>query len=213
MAQYYQIFNLSKTSNTKRITICHFCGLSSGIFTTGKQFNEHLLKHKKLQFNCNQCAKILPTPKSLRDHQRDVHGEGFTCKCCNNQFSKKSNLNRHLQSTPKECDVCKISVSASNLKRHPEYKQIVKNFEAAWFEIYIEHDVWFTNKCHVIIDHVPQAIERTGRGLLGNSEQVVEASHAIFDRFWKKYLVVDLESDIHGERLLQCVIDFNSSNI
>ena len=79
--------------------------------------------------------------------------------------------------------------------------------------IYIEHDVWFTNKCHVIIDHVPQAIERTGRGLLGNSEQVVEASHAIFDRFWKKYLVVDLESDTHGERLLQCVIDFNSSNI
>ena len=56
-------------------------------------------------------------------------------------------------------------------------------------------------------------IERTGRGLLGNSEQVVEVSHAIFDRFWKKYLVVDLESDIHGERLLQCVIDFNSSNI
>ena len=79
--------------------------------------------------------------------------------------------------------------------------------------IYIEHDVWFTNKCHVIIDHVPQAIERTGRGLLGNSEQVVEASHAIFDRFWKKYLVVDLESDTHGERLLQCVIDFDSSNI
>ena len=101
MAKYYQIFNLSKTSNTMRITICHFCGLSSGIFTTGKQFNEHLLKHKKLQFNCNQ----LPTPKSLRDHQRDVHGEGFTCKCCNKQFSKKSNLNRHLQSTPKECEV------------------------------------------------------------------------------------------------------------
>ena len=23
---------------------------------------------------------------------------------------------------------------------NPEYKQIVKNFEAAWFEIYIEHD-------------------------------------------------------------------------
>ena len=88
----------------------------------------------------------------------------------------------------------------------PDYIQIVKQFDAAWFEIYIEHDVWFTNKCHVIIDHVPQAIERTGRGLLGNSEQVV-------DKFWKKYLVVDLESDTHGERLLQCVIDFNSSNI
>ena len=107
----------------------------------------------------------------------------------------------------------KVKEACFGAEADPEYKQIVKNFEAAWFEIYIEHDVWFTNKCHIIIDHVPQAIERTGRGMLGNSEQVVEASHAIFDRFWKKYLVVDLESDIHGERLLQCVIDFNSSNI
>ena len=65
----------------------------------------------------------------------------------------------------------------------------------------------------MIIDHVPQAIERTGRGLLGNSEQVVEATHAKFEQFWLKYVVVDLESDVHGERLLECVIDFNSSNV
>ena len=48
--------------------------------------------------------------------------------------------------------------------------------------------------------------------MLGNSEQVVEATHAVFDKFWKKYLVADLESEIQGDRLLQCVIDFNSSN-
>ena len=59
----------------------------------------------------------------------------------------------------------------------------------------------------MIIDHVPQAIERT------NPEQVVEATHAKFEKFWSKYVVVDLESDVHGEKLLQCVIDFNSSNI
>ena len=57
----------------------------------------------------------------------------------------------------------------------------------------------------MIIDHGPQAI--------GNSEQVVEATHAKFETFWSKYVVVDLESDVHGERLLQCVIGFNSSNI
>ena len=82
--------------------------------------------------------------------------------------------------------------------------------------MYISHDIWFTNKVHVITNHVPQAIERTGKGLLGNSkqhEQVVEATHAKFETFWSKYVVVDLESDVHGERLLQCVIDFNSSNI
>ena len=39
---------------------------------------------------------------------------------------------------------------------------------AKWEDLYIRHDIWFTNKVHVIIDHVPQAIERTGKGLLGN---------------------------------------------
>ena len=114
MGKYYQIFNLSKTSNNMRITICHYCGLSSQKYTAGKDFNEHLLKHKKLQFNCNQCS-----PGNRENWSRPA----------------------------------------------------------------------------------------------GNSEQVVEATHAAFDKFWKKYLVADLESEIHGDRLLQCVIDFNSSNI
>ena len=89
---------------------------------------------------------------------------------------------------------------------HPDYKERINEFEAKWEELYyINHDIWFTNKVHVIIDHVPQAIERTGKGLLGNSEQVVEATHAKFEQFWLKYVVVDLESDVHGERLLECV--------
>ena len=106
-----------------------------------------------------------------------------------------------------------VKISCFGAEAHPDYKERINEFEAKWEELYINHDIWFTNKVHVIIDHVPQAIERTGRGLLGNSEQVVEATHAKFEKFWLKYVVVDLESDIHGERLLECVIDFNSSNI
>ena len=44
-------------------------------------------------------------------------------------------------------------------------------------------------------------------------EQVVEASHQIFAVFWDSYKVLDLESEIHGEKLLDCVIDFNTKNI
>ena len=29
-----------------------------------------------------------------------------------------------------------------------------------WMEIYMEHKVFFTNKCHEIIEHIPQVIER-----------------------------------------------------
>ena len=69
-----------------------------------------------------------------------------------------------------------------------DYKEIIKEFESKWEDLYFEHGIWFTNKVHVIIDHVPQAIERTGKGLLGSSEQVVEATHAKFEKFWMKIL-------------------------
>ena len=51
------------------------------------------------------------------------------------------------------------------------------------------------------------------RGLFYQSEEVVEAAHAKFDKFWQRYKVTDVESDKHGENLLQCVIDFVTKNI
>ena len=56
--------------------------------------------------------------------------------------------------------------------------------------------------------HVPQAIEITGRGLHYQSDEVMEATHAKFDTFWRRYKVIDVESEIPGERLLECVLDF-----
>ena len=61
-----------------------------------------------------------------------------------------------------------VKISCFGAEAHPDYKERINEFEAKWEELYINHDIWFTNKVHVIIDHVPQAIERTGKGLLGN---------------------------------------------
>ena len=76
-----------------------------------------------------------------------------------------------------------------------------------------DFDIKFTNKVHVILEHIPQVIERTGKSLYFSSEQVLEASHAKFDKFWEKYKVLDFERESHGENLLKCVIDFNTKNI
>ena len=78
---------------------------------------------------------------------------------------------------------------------------------------YREFDLNFTNKVHILISHVPQVIQRTGKGLFYQSEEVVEAAHAKFDKFWQRYKVIDVESDKHGENLLECVIDFVTKNI
>ena len=92
------------------------------------------------------------------------------------------------------------------------WKTSVENFEKAWFDIYITFDIYFSNKCHVIIDHIPQVIERTGKSLYLSSEQVVEATHAKFDKMWNRYKVIDSEKESHGAQLLRCVKDFNSKN-
>ena len=76
-----------------------------------------------------------------------------------------------------------------------------------------EFDIAFTNKAHIIITHVPQVIARTGKGLFYQSEEVVEATHSKFETFWKRYKVLDVESEQHGQNLLECLLDFNTKNI
>ena len=93
------------------------------------------------------------------------------------------------------------------------YQSLIDDFENAWLENYSEFDTNFTKKAHILISHVPQVIQRTGKGLFCQSEEVVEAAHAKFDKFWQRYKVIEVESDKHGENLLQCVIDFVTKNI
>ena len=68
------------------------------------------------------------------------------------------------------------------------------------------------NKVHIICEHIPQVLDRTGKSLFHSSEQVVEASHSKFNHFWERYKVVDFERPTHGEQLKECVLDFNSVN-
>ena len=95
----------------------------------------------------------------------------------------------------------------------PTYQRAIDRFEKAWYEIYIEFEIPFSNKCHVLIEHVPQVIQRTGKSLYLSSEQVVEGSHAKFETLWQRYKVLDLERENHGSQLLKCVIDFNSKKV
>ena len=99
------------------------------------------------------------------------------------------------------------------IRQCENYQTLIDEFENAWLENYREFDMNLTNKVHVLISHVPQVIQRTGKGLFYQSEEVVEAAHAKFDKFWQRYKVIDVESDKHGENLLECVIDFVTKNI
>ena len=81
---------------------------------------------------------------------------------------------------------------------HPNYMDTITKFENCWFEMYIEFDIPYINKAHIIITHVPQVLQRTGSGLFFQSEEVLEATHSKFDIFWQRYKVIEVESEKHG---------------
>ena len=85
-----------------------------------------------------------------------------------------------------------IKKSCFEPELQPNYKTAISKFERAWYDIYLDFDIPFSNKCHIIIEHIPQVIERTGKSLFLSSEQVVEACHAKFDKMWQRYKVLDL---------------------
>ena len=95
----------------------------------------------------------------------------------------------------------------------PNWREAIDRFGQAWHDLYIHFEIWYSNKVHIILEHIPQVIERTGKSLHFSSEQVVEAAHAKFDKIWQRYKVTDLERDSHGEKLRNCVVDFNTKNL
>ena len=103
----------------------------------------------------------------------------------------------------------KVVHSCFGKEAHDNYKEQINAFEQCSFDIYMEFDVNFSTKAHILIEHVPQVIQRTGKGLFFQSEEVVEATHSKFDIFWQRFKVIDVESEKHGERLLECVVEFN----
>ena len=86
--------------------ICQYCGKTSKDFSQAKLFLEHVRRHENIEADCDQCGKRWPTKKGLRDHKRDVHSEGYPCACCNRKFTKRSSLNRHLESRQMKCHLC-----------------------------------------------------------------------------------------------------------
>ena len=53
----------------------------------------------------------------------------------------------------------------------------------------------------------------TGKRLFLQLEEVVEATHSKFDIFWQRFKVIEVESEKHGERLMECVVEVNANNI
>ena len=65
-------------------------------------------RHEKGMKVCRFCPEKFCTSRALGAHINSKHSF-FHCECCGQEFSKRSDLDRHLRlrtRTPKACQVC-----------------------------------------------------------------------------------------------------------
>ncbi|ODM88660.1 putative zinc finger protein, partial [Orchesella cincta] len=100
---------------------CHKCGKEYAI---RKSLQDHLLRHKPLEFQCKTCLKLFPTECRLTRHvQLHSTEKPYKCSECNVCFAFKSGLIRHMPThtneRPFKCGVCsKAYARKCHLKRH-----------------------------------------------------------------------------------------------
>ena len=85
--------------------------------------------------------------------------------------------------------------SCFGYKLSPDWYKTIKNFELKWTVLKIKHKVSIINKVHVLVDHIPQFILKTGKPLGEFSEQVVESCHQKWARLYKWYAVKEVLRD------------------
>ena len=110
-------------------------------------------------------------------------------------------------------DMANMMESVFGYTLDPNYKDVISRCRNSFDVIKERFLVPETVKVHILLVHVEQFIELTGKPLGEFSEQALEDSHSLFQEYWKRFLVKDIDSDVYLERYTKCILSFNSSNV
>jgi len=91
----------------------------------------------------------------------------------------------------------------------PFYEKMYEEFSVTYMTLSKQFGFSITPKVHIMIRHVPEYIKRTGMPIGYFSEQVVEAAHSDFDRFFNAYRVKDINSPAYSSRFLRAILHYN----
>ena len=72
------------------------CSMTYVIFNTMRNMTaHHRLHHPAITYKCSSCAKIVPTPNSLRLHMYYHRNKQYKCNICDQSFVYQSKLKQH----------------------------------------------------------------------------------------------------------------------
>lgn len=90
----------------------------------------------------------------------------------------------------------------------PDLFQKIDNFK----EAYMMTKVSITPKVHTVLHYVLEFVEMKSCGLGEYSEQSSETLHSDFKNQWSRYKIIKSHPK-YGEKLLNCVVDYNSKHL
>ena len=76
--------------------VCDVCGKD---FPNRSSFSSHLKTHEDKEYNCH-CGKAFSKRQTLQYHKQTAHdssGSSIKCDCCDKEFKRKSELQKHLK--------------------------------------------------------------------------------------------------------------------
>ena len=110
-------------------------------------------------------------------------------------------------------DIARVMDSAFGYTLDPNYKDVISKLRESFKVIRWRFAVSETVKMHILMVHVEQFIEMTGRPLGEFSEQSLEDSHSLFQEYWKRFLIKDIDSEKYLANYKKCILTLNASNV
>ena len=99
-------------------------------------------------------------------------------------------------------------------KLKPNAIQVIKEFAQNMNILHENFSLSYTNKIHIIIDHVPEYLRENKLSLGQTSDQLIEASHQFVNKRFtnSKYTINNVDYPSHDKKLLKGLNHINSYN-
>ena len=110
----------------------------------------------------------------------------------------------------------KIYQIATAKEVDPNHREIIENFNDEWKVLMDVHGETMPLKVHIIVHHLSDYFEETGKTLRTTSDQFVEAAHHKVKHFIEahpNYNHTDKSTEEYGQAILSCVTHFNCNNL
>ena len=91
----------------------------------------------------------------------------------------------------------------------PCYMRYINEFKVAWFDLGLP----IICKMHLLIEHLPEVLEKYGMGTALLNESAGESLHADFDRHYQGYIIKNINTVQYQTKLLKAVTSYNSGHI